>query len=78
MKRALLGFIALLLFVTPGFALAQDATGSPAVEQEYLEKATVLEASASSQQQLAGTDISTKVQEVKVQVLEGPDKGALA
>ncbi|MEK7602557.1 MAG: YibE/F family protein [Patescibacteria group bacterium] len=56
------------------FSVRADA---PALEQEYLEKAKVLEASASHDKAISGTEIVTKTQSLKIQVLEGPDNGTI-
>jgi uncharacterized membrane protein len=72
MTRLLLIAVTLTLLV-PGFAYAQDQTH----EVQYLEKAKVVTASASQTQTVEGTDVTTQVQDLTVQVLEGPDKGQI-
>ena len=47
----------------------------PTVEQQYLEKARVLEASESKDRAVEGTSITTKTQTLTIEVLEGADKG---
>lgn len=61
--------------VLPHAALAQDQF--PAVEQQYLEKARVLEATPSIERTVEGTTIVTKTQTLTVEILEGHDKGAI-
>jgi uncharacterized membrane protein len=78
MKRALFAFTLVLLVTMPFAARAQDATQTPAVEQENLEKARVLEASASRTEQVPATSVTAKIQDLKIQVLDGPDKGTIA
>ncbi|MDB5189312.1 MAG: hypothetical protein JWL82_269 [Parcubacteria group bacterium] len=71
MKR---GFLVLLCLLSVAFPLAAFAD-SASVEQDYLEKAKVVEASASRPQSLPGTNITGKTQDITVEVLEGVDKG---
>ena len=56
----------------PAPASAQEAAP---LEQQYLEKARVLEASESSEKVIEGTSLVTETQTLTVEVLEGPDKG---
>lgn len=58
-----------LLF--PGVAAAQEA------QQQYLEKARVIEASPSEERLVPGTDVRTEVQTITIEVLEGPDEGRI-
>lgn len=60
-----------LLFLVPSLSHAQDF---PAVEQQYLEKAKVIEATESVDKVVEGTDVVTKSQTLTVKVLEGVDK----
>ncbi len=59
--------------LAPIGAFAQE--GSPAVEQQYLGKARVIEASPSTKKRVEGTDVTTKTQTLTVEVLEGADRG---
>jgi uncharacterized membrane protein len=69
MKRMALGFFLALL------AIPSVAYGQEYVEQEYLEKARVLEATPSQTIQIEGTDVSAETQTITIEVLEGPDQG---
>lgn len=64
-------FAGLLLFA-PSVSFAQDF---PAVEQQYLEKAKVIEATPSIDKTVEGTSVVTKTQMLTVKVLEGADEG---
>lgn len=74
------GFYGLLLGVllfAPVLATAQEPTENvfPAVEQQRLLKARVLEASPSQQKVVEGTSITTDTQTLTIKVLEGEDEG---
>lgn len=75
MKRIGAGIVLLLLAV-PLASFAQSADQSGQVEQEYLEKATVVSASASTEQAVPATGVTEKSQTLTVRVLSGPDTGA--
>lgn len=68
-----------LIFPAP--ILAQEATtttdGYPLVQEQRLMKARVLEASASREKRVEGTDIVTDTQTLKIEVLEGADAGKI-
>lgn len=72
--RFLLAPLALALALSPSLAFAQDL---PAVEQQYLEKARVLEASPTTERAVEGTAIITQTQTLTIEVLEGPDEGRI-
>jgi uncharacterized membrane protein len=77
MKTLARSFLALALGATafsPALALAQEP-GPIGVEQQYLEKARVTEASPTERKQVEGTDIVTDTQSITIEVLEGPDAG---
>lgn len=61
-----------IMFLVPSHASAQEVV-QPA-EQQYLEKARVIEASPSVDKAVEGTSIVTKSQQLTVKVLEGVDK----
>lgn len=71
-------FLALSLFL-PVLSFAQEQPPAedffPTVEQQYLEKAKVVEASESRDRVVEGTSITTKTQTLTIEVLEGADKG---
>lgn len=73
MKSSLAALTLFVALCVPSFVHAQEQ----AVEQEHLEKATVLEASPSRTKSVAGTDVSTQAQDITIRVLEGPDKGTV-
>jgi len=72
--------LALLLSV-PGVSMAQETempvNGFPAVEQQYLEKAQVIEASPTTEKIVEGTEVVTETQTLTIKVLEGFDEGRI-
>ncbi|MDB5195170.1 MAG: hypothetical protein JWO84_354 [Parcubacteria group bacterium] len=75
MKRALFTLAAIATLASPLAVYAQDATQTPPLEQEYLEKARVLDASISRPQPIGGTSVTSKIQDIQIQVLDGVDTG---
>ena len=79
LPKATFSLLVVLSLFLPALTFAQEApspeTSFPAVQQQYLEKARVLEASVSTDRTVEGTSIVTKTQTLTVEVLEGPDKG---
>lgn len=75
MKRSLLVLSLILVVSGSIFPLALHAQDSEIVSREYLEKAKVLNASASVTSVIEGTGVKEKTQTVTVQVLEGHDQG---
>lgn len=75
--KGLCGLLLGVLLFAPVLATAQEASGneSPAVEQQQLLKARVLEASPSQQKVVEGTSITTNTQTLTIEVLEGEDEG---
>ncbi len=74
-KTALVFLLSIFAF-SPSFVFAQEETGVfPAVEQQRLLKARVLEASPSTQKIVEGTSITTDSQTLTIEVLEGEEKG---
>jgi uncharacterized membrane protein len=65
--------IALCFLLSPSLSHAQS--DSSQVEHEYLEKAIVVDASASQGEVVAGTTIHEQTQTVTMHVLSGPDTG---
>jgi uncharacterized membrane protein len=74
MKRAWLAIVVLIVLTVPSAVYGQEQ----GVEQDYLEKAKVLEASTSRTEEIPGTELSAQVQELTIQVLEGAEKGMVA
>jgi len=76
MKKIFISLILFLAFAQPVFA-QDNATGSGAVLQDKIEieKAQVLEVVKEDQEILPGTDLPTTYQTLKVQVLDGSEKG---
>jgi uncharacterized membrane protein len=74
----IVAIVALFLLIPSAVFAQEDASSAPPVEQEYLEKAQVIEASASKAEQLPGTGVTTQTQDLTVKVIEGPDKGVTA
>ncbi|MBY0309759.1 YibE/F family protein [Patescibacteria group bacterium] len=70
MKRYVLGILA-LLWVLPGVGLAQE------VHQEWQEtvRGEVLEVTAQYERDIMGTDATTTVQELRVQIMDGERSG---
>lgn len=66
-------FFVFLLLVIPSLALAQ----AQPVEQQYLEKARVIDAGPSIEKQVEGTSVVTESQTLTVEVLEGVDRGRI-
>lgn len=75
--KGLCGLLLGVLLLTPVLATAQEFTENtfPAVEQQRLLKARVLEASPSRQKVVEGTSITTDTQTLTIEVLEGEDEG---
>lgn len=71
MKKAALGLFLAFLALPLGAAAQEGGI----IEQEYLEKARVLEASPSRTVQIEGTDVTSETQTITVEVLDGPDAG---
>jgi uncharacterized membrane protein len=61
-----------LLLLVPSLVFAQ---GEGLPEQDHLELAKVVSATNPREEQVSGTDVTTKLQTLTVQVLSGPDKG---
>lgn len=69
-----------LLF--PALSHAQETQGAsadafPGVEQQYLEKAVVIEATPSVEKRVEGTEVVTETQTLTVKVLDGVDEGRI-
>lgn len=75
MKYSVIFLSALFLFLVVPHAHAQTTTG--AIAQEYLVKAKVIEASASTQSIIPGTTTPGHHQHITIQVLEGPEKSTI-
>lgn len=75
--KGLCGLLLGVLLCTPVLATAQELSENtfPAVEQQHLLKARVLEASPSTERVVEGTSITTDSQTLTIEVLEGEDKG---
>lgn len=58
----------------PALSFAQEP-GFPSVEQQYLGKARVIEASPSQSRAIEGTDVVTEYQTLTIEVLDGEDEG---
>jgi len=65
-----------LSFLIPSHASAQEDPALQA-EQQFLEKAKVLEASESTERIVEGTDVVTETQMLTVEILEGADEGRI-
>ncbi|MDP3402853.1 MAG: YibE/F family protein [bacterium] len=76
-SKGLYGLVLGVLLFAPALATAQEPSGNtfPAVEQQRLLKARVLEASPSTKKVVEGTSITTDSQTLTIEVLEGEDEG---
>lgn len=81
MKRIALTLLFGLCLIPQAPLYAQESPPAedsfPTVEQQYLEKAKVLEASESQDRVVEGTNITTKTQTLTIEILEGTDKGRI-
>jgi uncharacterized membrane protein len=73
--KVLAAFLTLFWLVLPGISHAQAEVVPDTV---HIERAQVLEATASHATTVAGTNTPSQVQTLKVKVLDGPDKGQVA
>ncbi len=69
------GLLLGLSLIGPSTVFAQEAL--PPVEQQYLEKAEVIEATPSTERLVEGTDLTIETQTLTIRVLEGVDKGRI-